>query len=110
MSLKVRHRGGVDLIDLEGPLTGGPRADALRAAVDHLLAGGARHIVVNLQATPFIDSLGLGELLACKKEAIARGGDVGLLVLTGKVYGVLVDASLDRVFETFTDETAAVDA
>ena len=108
MTVKVRRAGEVTVIDVEGSLTAGAQANALRVTVDDLLAQGHHRIVINMQKAKFIDSEGLGEMLACKKKALEKRGDVKLLMLSDKVYGVLVDASLTRVFQTFRDEASAV--
>lgn len=108
VTVRARSVGDVSVIDLEGNLTGGGEADALRQAVGDLLKADRRRIIINMQQARFIDSSGLGELLACKKLALEKGGDVKLLRASGKVHGVLVDARLTRVFETFSDEAIAV--
>src|SRR5512145_843897 len=108
MPLDVRTMGDVKVIDLEGNLTAGVPAETLRATVEALLASGHNRIVINMRRAAFMDSLGLGEMLASKKRALERGGDVRLVMLSERVHGVLADAMLTRVFATFPDEAGAV--
>lgn len=108
MPISVRTIGDIRVIDLEGSLTAGVPVDTLRDTVEDLLAKGHHRIVINMRKATFMDSVGLGEMLACKKKAVERGGEVRLVMVPERVHGLLADAMLVRVFATFHDEDAAV--
>ena len=73
-----------------------------------LFEQGQTKIVMNLQRVRFIDSAGLGELIACKKRTVERGGDIKILHPSGQVKNLLVMTLLTDVFEIFEDEEDAV--
>jgi anti-sigma B factor antagonist len=120
MSLKVRIRDGVTIIELEGEFTightalaqpldlrGRPLSD-LGQTLHRLLDNGDRTIVLDLGAVRFLDSAGLGELIACKKRTVESGGDIRLLRPNGRVRDLLEMLSLGRIFRIFDDEAAAL--
>lgn len=108
MDLGVRDLGDVAVIDLSGKLTRGDGDDLLRATVDRLLAGGRRRILINLGKVPYMDSMGIGELMSTRKKTAVVGGTVKLLNPLKRVYDVLQLVKIDTVFETYQDEAQAV--
>ncbi|HKY32380.1 MAG TPA: STAS domain-containing protein [Candidatus Polarisedimenticolia bacterium] len=119
MSIQVRARDGVRILELTGDFTVGrhlakPRdlqgrpLDDLRKTIDEMLEKGDFRIVLDLAPMKFIDSAGLGELIACRKAAVQRGGDIKILHPAGKVKELLVLTLLTDVFEIFQDEEEAV--
>ena len=108
MNLNVRDAGEVAVLDLVGKLTRGDGDGLLRSTVDSLLAGGRGKILVNLDKVPYMDSAGIGELLASHQRAAATGGIVKLLNPLKRVYDVLQLVKLDSIFEIFADEAAAL--
>jgi anti-sigma B factor antagonist len=88
----------------------GRRLEDLGIYLTGLLDQGHRKIVLDLQGVGFVDSAGLGELVACKKRTAERGGDIKLLRPVGQVQKLLVMTLLIRMFEVFQDEAEAVDS
>ena len=108
MELNVRERGGVTLLDLDGKLTRIDGAELLAATVDRLVAAGRANLVLNLAGVPYMDSSGIGELLATRKKTLDVGGAAKLLNPLKRVYDTLQLVKLADVFEMFQDEAAAV--
>lgn len=120
MAVSVRAQGDVRIIVLQGEFTLG--AGALAQPVDlrgrrlsdlgetlrRLLDQGARKIVLDLAGVSFLDSAGLGELIACKKRTVQSGGDIRLLRPTGRVRDLLEMLSVTKIFRVFDDEAAAL--
>lgn len=69
----------------------------LRSLVADTVAAGHTHVVVDLSATDFIDSSGLGVLVAGLKTARQAGGDLRIARPTEQVRMVLELTNLDRV-------------
>jgi anti-sigma B factor antagonist len=61
-----------------------------------------------MEKVDYIDSAGIGELVACKKRAAAKGGDVRLLMPSASVYKVISIVSLHLVFQIFDNEAKAI--
>ena len=108
MKATVKEAGKVRIIDLKGRITLGAGDLELRKAVQDQLDKGNTSVVLNLQGVEYIDSAGLGELVACKKRATAKGGDVKLVMPSESVYKVLSIVSLHLVFEIFDSEAKAI--
>ena len=120
MAISVRAQGDVRIIELKGEFTlnggglshpldlrGQPLSD-LGETLRRLLEQGCRQIVLDLGQVTFLDSAGLGELIACRKRTVDKGGDILLLRPTGKVRELLDMLHLTKVFKLFDNETDAL--
>jgi len=108
MKATVREIGKVAVLDLSGKITIGEGDVVLREKVTELLDAGRLHVLLNLGKVSYMDSAGIGELVACYKRAKEKSGTVKLLNPTGKVYDLLQLTKLEEVFETFADEKEAL--
>ena len=108
MQLNTRDAGRVAIVDLKGRVVLGSGDLALREAVQKLLDAGKTKIILNLKEVDYVDSAGIGELVACKKRATAKGGDVRLLMPKGTVYNVLTMVGLHLVFKIEDEEAKAI--
>ena len=108
MTIHQRLSGDVTILDIEGEITTEQRGEMLREAIRGLLDREHKRILLNLELVRFIDSSGLGDLIALKKAALVGGADLKLLRPQKKVYSVLAETSLSKVFECFDDEGAAI--
>ncbi|MBT1634688.1 STAS domain-containing protein [Clavibacter tessellarius] len=82
-------------------------APELREAVHDAIADGASRIVVDLAEVDFIDSSGLGALIAGLKSARDAGGDLRLSAPGPQVAMVLQLSNLDRVLVSSPTAEAA---
>lgn len=101
---------GIIILDLHGHLVMGDHATALRARLHEHVATGQANIVLNLKDAPYIDSTGLGVLVASHTEISRSGGALKLLHLAKRHMELLILTKLATVFETFDDESAAIDS
>ena len=108
MKATVRQVGPVSVVDISGKITIGEGDVVLRERVSELLDGGQAKILLNLEKVKYMDSAGIGELVACYKRAKEKDGSVKLLNPSGKVYDLLQLTKLEEVFETFKDEKEAL--
>jgi len=72
----------------------------LRDAILRLAEEGENRIVIDLNNVSFMDSSGLGVLVAGLKRARERGGELALVFGEGSVQKVLGITGLDKVFPT----------
>jgi anti-sigma B factor antagonist len=110
MSVKasVRHADNVAVVDLSGRFTMGEGSGLVRNTIKGLLQEGRRLILLNLADVSYIDSAALGELVGAFASVTNAGGKIKLLNAQGRVSEVLIVTKLYTVFESFTDETAAL--
>ncbi|HZN55066.1 MAG TPA: STAS domain-containing protein [Candidatus Polarisedimenticolaceae bacterium] len=108
MKTTVRTVGEVSVVDLSGKITIGEGDIILRDKVHELLEGGHKKILLNLEKVSYMDSAGIGELVACFKRAREKGGTVKLLKPSGKVEDLLQLTKLWEVFEIFGEEQQAI--
>lgn len=112
MSMKSTTRvvNGITILDLSGRITLGQESGTLRDEVLLILATGSKKILVNLKDVTYIDSSGLGELVAAFTAVKNAGGELKLLNLTSKVRDLLVITKLVTVFDVKDDEASAVES
>jgi len=109
LDIHTRERENITILDLNGRITMGAEATALREAVASLPVG-ARNVVLNLGHVDYIDSTGLGALVMVSTSLRKNGGNVKLLNLNRRNIELLVMTKLATVFEIFTDEQDAVNS
>ena len=108
LNIKKRQAGDVAILDLDGEVRIGDSATALRGAIRELVAGGSSKILLNLKGVRYIDSSGIGELIANYTTVGRTGGQLKLLNLTEKVQDLLVITKLLTVFDVYDDENEAL--
>ena len=109
MTLKMSTRllDGVLVLDCSGRIVFGEETTALREMVKKLLAE-TRQIVLNLGGIHYIDSVGLGTLVALYSSARNAGGGIKLANLTQQVGDVLQLTKLLTVFDVYDGVEKAV--
>jgi anti-sigma B factor antagonist len=108
MKTHVRQIGHVSVVDVSGKITIGEGDVVLREKINELLDDDKKHILLNLEKVSYMDSAGIGELVACYKRAKEKDGTVKLLNPSGKVYDLLQLTKLEEVFETYREESEAL--
>ncbi len=109
MTIEVRRKGKVSIVDLAGAMTLGDGDVLLRERFRELIDRGDRMFIFNMLGLAFMDSMGLGETAACCLRAAEAGGVIKLLVARGgKIEEILRITRLDRAFEVFHDEGEAL--
>ncbi len=110
MALKITSREveGVNVLALEGRIVLGEESNALRENVKKLLGENKKDLVLNMSNVTYIDSAGLGTLVAAHHSARSGGAALKLSNLGTKFQEVLQVTRLLTVFEVFDSEAAAV--
>jgi anti-sigma B factor antagonist len=108
--LKMTERtvDGVSVLDLEGRIVLGEESSALRERVKNLLGQDHKKIVLNMGNVSYIDSAGLGALVASYTSAKNQGAILKLVNLGSKFREVLQVTKLLTVFEVYDTEQAAI--
>jgi len=103
-----RDVSGVSVLDIEGRIVLGEESNSFREKVKSLLAAGKKKIILNLAQVSYIDSAGLGTLVATFHSARSQGATLKLTNLGSKFKEVLQVTKLMTVFDTYDNETAAI--
>jgi anti-sigma B factor antagonist len=110
VALKMTNRevDGVSVVALDGRIVLGEESNALREKVKSLIAEGKKKVVLNMANITFIDSAGLGTLVAAHHSAKSQGAALKLAHLGAKFQEVLQITKLLTVFDVYNNEAEAV--
>lgn len=108
LDVSERQAGDVTILDMSGSIRMGDGSIALRDAVRRLATDGKKNVLLNLSGVGYMDSSGVGELIANYTTLRRDGGQLKLLNLTDKIQSLLVITKLLTVFDTFDNEAEAL--
>ena len=110
MALNISNRevDGVAIVGLDGRVVLGEESNAFREQVKSMLAAGKKKIVLNMKNVTYIDSAGLGALVAAHHSAHLQGASLKLSNLGSKFQEILQVTKLLTVFDVYDSEAAAV--
>jgi anti-sigma B factor antagonist len=100
--------GDVLVLHLSGSITLGVGTQKLRKLIHETLESGKKNILLNMAEVVYLDSSGLGELVAAHTTATRYGGRLKLMKLSPRVQDVVQLTKVYRVIEVFNDEDSAV--
>ena len=104
MSLEMNRReeDSVTILDLRGRLVQGPEVTALRERFNELEEEQVKNVILNFKQVDFIDSTGLGMLVAVQSQMEKAGGTVRLLGLSKRGAELMVLTKLRLSFRSLT--------
>jgi len=108
MQITERKVGNVMVIDMAGKLAAGEGAGKLKDKVASLVFQGEKSIVLNLGNLSYVDSAGLGEMIASHGAATRGGGLIKIANIGQRLQDLMVMTKLLAVFESHESEAAAV--
>jgi anti-sigma B factor antagonist len=108
MKVKVREQGKVVVFDVSGRVMGGPDADTFHNLVKEHIAGGRKQILVNLAKVNWINSTGLGILIAAYTSIRDAGGEFKLANIGDRIESILMVTKLSGIFESYETEEEAL--
>ncbi len=110
MKIEKRKNGDVTVLDIKGKILIGDGVAELREAINESVDNKENKLLLNFENVPYLDSTGLGEVVRSYTSVKNRGGVVKIVNLTNKVKDLLSVTKLITVFETFEDESKAVES
>jgi anti-sigma B factor antagonist len=108
MNIKEKMHGDVAVVALKGNLMGEPDTTEVREKIYSLLQDDVRKIVLDLGKVKWINSSGLGSLIAAMTSIKNKGGEMRLANITEKVESVFMITQLIKVFKTYETVERAV--
>ncbi len=106
-TIETRWSGDLCIIELHGALRYPESTALLRRNCRELIAKGERFLLLNLLQVPFIDSSGIGEIVACYKRVREHDGVVKL-AMQEPSFKLFTYTHLEKMFEIFDDEAEAI--
>lgn len=106
--INERRSGDVAILDLKGKLRIGGNTIALHKSIRSLVVEKKIKIVLNLAGVEYVDSCGLGELVASQISVENKGGEIKLVGLTEPLRELLTATRLLTVFDVYANEADAI--
>ena len=111
MELNVREKQGVTILDIEGEIRRSESSNiTLHQMIKNQLDQSKKKFLLNLDKVEFIDSFGVGEILASYISTQNIGGSLKLTNISKKLSLVFQVTMLSKVLEIFSDEQRALES
>lgn len=108
MTVSERKNGNITVVDVSGRMVAAEDSGRLKDKVTSLVFQGEKQIVLNLADLSYVDSAGLGEMVACHGSATRAGAELKLANAGKKIKDLLVMTRLVTIFDAHETEDAAV--
>ncbi len=108
MKIKEKMEGDVAVLTVSGNMMGGPETSVLHDKVKSLISEGLSKVVIDIKGVKWMNSSGLGVIMACMTSLQQAGGKLKLASVTDKVQSILMITKLIEVFETYENASRAV--
>jgi anti-sigma B factor antagonist len=110
MSVETRTSEDVAIVTPKGMLLGGKETEELDRAIQSLVEGGNRKLLIDLGKTTYMNSSAIAALLRWLVSYKNRGGEIRLCRLDTKIKQVFVLTKLVLVFPDHDSEEEAIAA
>jgi anti-sigma B factor antagonist len=110
LALTERQIGAVTVLDLVGKLTIDHDAQRLKDKINSLIQQGRTQIVLNLTDVSYIDSGGLGQLVASYGSVAKTNGGLRLLGVSKRNHDLLSITRLVTLFDAYDSEKEALES
>ena len=110
MDISERKVGDITIVDISGKMVASDNLGRLKDKVTSLVFQGQKQIVLNLADVSYVDSSGLGEMVACHGSAMRGGAEVKLANTGKKIKDLLIMTRLYTVFDAHDTEAEAIDS
>lgn len=108
MKIKEKIEDHVAILTLSGKMMGGPETTALHDHIRGLLNDKINKVVIDLGDIRWMNSSGIGVLMACMTTLTNSEGKLVLARVSEKVNSLLIITQLIKVFETYETVERAV--
>jgi anti-sigma B factor antagonist len=108
LQIVATETDGVTVLDLSGRLVFGEETDALRECMGRLVAQNKTKVLMNFEDLTFVDSSGIGTLMAALSQMKQCGGVVKLATAVAQVDKVLRLTGVLNVLELYSTKQEAM--
>ena len=108
MKIRQREIDDVVILDVNGKIMGGPDSEVFQEAIKSLIDSGQRKVLVNLENVNWINSTGLGILIAGFTAMHRSGGKLKLVNVSERIESLFMVTKLSTIFESYQREDEAI--
>ncbi|HEX9750136.1 MAG TPA: STAS domain-containing protein [candidate division Zixibacteria bacterium] len=108
MKLTHREQDGVVILEPKGKIMGGPDATVLHEQIHELISQSKLRVVIDLAKVDWMNSTGLGILIAGLTTLRDNKGDLKLACVTDKIQSLLTITKLITVFDAYDTVEEAI--
>ena len=101
MKIKEKMEKDVAILTITGNMMGGPETTALHDKIKSLMADGVKKVVIDLSKVKWMNSSGLGVLMASWGSLRKEQGNLKLANISEKINSLLMITQLMQFFETY---------
>ena len=101
MKIKEKIEDHVAILTLSGKMMGGPETTALHDHIRGLINDKINKVVIDLGDVRWMNSSGMGVLMACMTTLTNADGKLVLARVSEKVNSLLIITQLIKVFDTY---------
>ncbi|RMH63517.1 MAG: anti-sigma factor antagonist [Calditrichaeota bacterium] len=108
MKIKEKIENHIAVLSLSGKMMGGPETTSIHDHIKGLIQDGIKNVVIDLGEVKWMNSSGMGVLMAAKTTLDNAEGRLVLARVTEKVQSLLIITQLIKVFETYETVERAI--
>lgn len=109
MAISKKVINDVAVLSMKGKLMGGPNTTTIHDTIKELVDEGIVNVVLDMSKVNWLNSIGLGTIMASSTTLTNAGGELKVAGLQDKARGLFSIAKLDSVFKIYesADRAAA---
>jgi anti-sigma B factor antagonist len=108
MTIKEEIRENIAILYLKGNMMGGPDTMQIHEKIKSLLVDKIQNVVIDLSKVKWMNSSGLGSLMACMSTLKNGGGQLKISGATEKIKNLFMITKLMTIFETYETTDRAI--
>jgi anti-sigma B factor antagonist len=108
MQIKEKIDNDIAILTFKGDLLGEPDTTKIREKIHSLIEDKVKRVVIDLGGVNYMNSSGIGTLIAALTTMKNGGGNLLLANVGGKVQNLFVVTQLVKVFDTYESVDRAI--
>lgn len=109
MAFQIHIEDDTVVVVIQGKLMGGPATQTCHKQMKHLIEEGHQQIVIDMAGVEWVNSSGLGMLVACYTSCRNANSHLKIAGATEKTKGLLKMTKLDTVLDCYDTTKQAVE-